>query len=684
MSILDFIPYFSNRRNIPLEDLREVAIAPFNMGQAQEPSRSYANAADDGYRKNELVFACIQEFMTSASEARLIVGTRDSDGNIVEATGRPAELVRNPNPAMDIVAFLEAFHLMRLIGGNVFMFKPLSAIGTVSGLFLLRPDRVRVIPDKTTGAPAGWTYSLGAEKIYLPPEAISQHKMPDPLNDWYGMGPLQVLARQVNLDTQATEYARSFFENKGIPAGFLKVNRRIGTQEEADQIRRNWKARFAGKANWQQIGVLDEDADYKPIASNMKEMALKDLRNLTESRICSAFGIPPIIVGAAVGLDKATYANYASAKESMWEETMMPAYRRIAAFMTRALGESPEFKGMEFAFDFSEVRALSDDEKQAAQIEKIKADTASILIKAGYVPDSVGEALDLPDTLVHTGVVPPTGNALSIGDGKLSVAFTQDEIDTNVKRSRRLERVVDREYADSVKAAEEAIIAAFEKMGRRADGFIGAAIQRSEGTRVEPAFGISGETLIPQVADAELLSALLPELEGVAERTWGDITRTGVLSNISWTSHEGEVRNVLVRASERVTAINEATRTRINAALRTGVDRGYSLRQIAGGVEVDDFNGLRNIVRGIPRNPDAAKRARAIARTEVRWAQNRTTAIRYKASGVSEVIIRDGDEDEECAAVDGSRQTLGWYEDNPTQHPNCTRGATPVTTGLLL
>ena len=108
MSFLDHSPYFSNRRNIPLEDLREYAIAPMSMAQAKEPSRSYANSADEGYRKNELVFACIQEFMTSASEARLVVGTRDADGELVEATGRPAEIVLNPNPGMDIVAFLEA------------------------------------------------------------------------------------------------------------------------------------------------------------------------------------------------------------------------------------------------------------------------------------------------------------------------------------------------------------------------------------------------------------------------------------------------------------------------------------------------------------------------------------------------------------------------------------------------
>ena len=172
-------------------------------------------------------------------------------------------------------------------------------------------------------------------------------------------------------------------------------------------------------------------------------------------------------------------------------------------------------------------------------------------------------------------------------------------------------------------------------------------------------------------------------MQKVAERTWQDVTRAGVLSEISFTSHEGAVLNRLNQASVRVKAINDVTRTRINTALQEGVNRGYSLRQIADGVQKDQFNGLRNIVRGIPGRPDAAKRARTIARTEVRWAQNQTTALRYRSSGVNEVIIRDGDEDDGCRAVDGTRQTIEWYEANPTEHPNCTRGATPITEGLL-
>lgn len=684
--LLEKIPYFQNVRDIPLDDIRDVAMTvTAGIDQPIEPDRRYANAADQGYRQNELVFACIQEYITSASEAILVVGNKDADGVLVSTNQQRAlSLASEPNPSMDTVAFLEAMHMQLLIGGNVYLFTPRSAIGTISGMYWLRPDRIRIIPDQMNGTAKAYKYTLGSKDYIIPSEYIAHHKTTDPMNDWYGLGNLQVLAKMVNLDTNATDFGRSVFENKGVPAGFLKVARRLNTQDEADQIRRNWHARFAGKANWQRIGVLDEDASYQELAPKMGEMGMPDLRSITETRICAAFGVPPIIVGAKAGLDSATYSNYAQAKESFWEETLLPAYKRAAAFFTRALRDTPDFRGMEFGFDFSEVRALADDQMQMAEIVKLKADTAGILIRAGYEANSVTEALRLPEGLTHTGLVPVNVQGENIAEGtNMLNALTAPP----VRGIKELESAVDNEYVDALEDTESVIQKSFNKLGRDADSILGRAIQQQEAepeeVRAAPTFGINGETLIPFTYDAQLAQEIAPELQKVAERTWADVTRAGVLSSISFTSHEGAVLTRLNQASTRVKAINDVTRTRINEALQKGVSRGYSLRQIADGVDADKFNGLRNIVRGIPGRPDAAKRARTIARTEVRWAQNQTTALRYKASGVSMVVIRDGDEDEGCRAVDGTTQTIEWYEANPTEHPNCTRGATPITEGLL-
>ena len=41
-----------------------------------------------------------------------------------------------------------------------------------------------------------------------------------------------------------------------------------------------------------------------------------------ESRICAAMQVPPILVGAKVGLDRSTFTNYQEARKQLWEEAI--------------------------------------------------------------------------------------------------------------------------------------------------------------------------------------------------------------------------------------------------------------------------------------------------------------------------------------------------------------------------
>ena len=88
-----------------------------------------------------------------------------------------------------------------------------------------------------------------------------------------------------------TDFAKIYFQNAGVPSGLLKVKRRLNSQEEASVIRSRWRSQFGGRNNFHRIAILDEDADYVPMANNPKDMALPELHDLTESRICAVFGL---------------------------------------------------------------------------------------------------------------------------------------------------------------------------------------------------------------------------------------------------------------------------------------------------------------------------------------------------------------------------------------------------------
>lgn len=68
-----------------------------------------------------------------------------------------------------------------------------------------------------------------------------------------------------------------------------------------------------------------------------------------------------------------------------------------------------------------------------------------------------------------------------------------------------------------------------------------------------------------------------------------------------------------------------------------------------------------------------ADRARMIATTEAVAVANLGTVIGAEAAGLRRVYVTDGDYDGECAAVNGTYQTLAWARANPLAHPWCRR-----------
>ena len=315
----------------------DVAVAVplnFDVGQATYPDASFESFASEGYGKSEIVHACIRELAVSAATPRYYVQAPATDGGAVEVTsGLLYDLTTEPNPNSDWYSFIESLVTFLMVAGNSYVLKERSRSGKVMALYHLRPDRVRIIGGDH-GA-AGYIYSVSGTDYSLPVEDVCHLALPNPGGDLYGLSPLQVLARNVNLDLNMTDFAKIYFQNAGVPSGLLKLKRRLNTQEEASVIRSRWRSQFGGRNNFHRIAILDEDADYVPMANNPKDMALPELHDLTESRICAVFGVPAILVGANVGLQRSTYSNYREARMAFHSETLEPMVSRILRHFNR-------------------------------------------------------------------------------------------------------------------------------------------------------------------------------------------------------------------------------------------------------------------------------------------------------------------------------------------------------------
>jgi len=109
--------------------------------------------------------------------------------------------------------------------------------------------------------------------------------------------------------------------------------------------------------------ILDAEAEYQKLGADISEIAWPDLRKVTETRICMAFKVPPIMVGAQVGLERSTFANTEQSEKSLWRQKIVPDNERVSsAFTNSYYDELPE--GVYLAHDYSGVEALQESRNE--------------------------------------------------------------------------------------------------------------------------------------------------------------------------------------------------------------------------------------------------------------------------------------------------------------------------------
>ena len=149
-----------------------------------------------------------------------------------------------PNGTQDFYHWLERLVTYLYVSGNAYILKERSRGNQITGLYLLRPDRVSIMPSGE--GVKGYSYEVDGKEYFLKPEDVGHMSFPNPNGDLYGLSPLHVLTKTINLDLSMTDFAKVFFQNAGVPSGLLKVKRRLTSQEEATRIRSRWRSSFGG------------------------------------------------------------------------------------------------------------------------------------------------------------------------------------------------------------------------------------------------------------------------------------------------------------------------------------------------------------------------------------------------------------------------------------------------------
>ena len=342
-------------------------IAIDSGGRARWTPRDYAALSREGYGRNAIVHRAVRLIAEGVGAVSFVLYE-----GAAELTEHPLlDLMARPNPRQDGASFMESVASYLMLAGNAYV----EAVGVgdtnVRELYALRPDRIKVVPGPD-GWPQGFDYTVNGQSVrfdqtpgsspgvtnFQPP--ILQLALFNPLDDYYGMSPLEAAAVAVDTHNAAARWNKALLDNAARPSGALVYDGADGavmSDAQFERLKKELADNYQGTLNAGRPLLLEGGLDWKAMSLSPKDMDFMEAKHAAAREIALAFGVPPMLL--AIPGDN-TYSNYQEANRVFWRQTVLPLANRIGAALTQWL--APSFgAGLVLAVDADRIEALSAD-----------------------------------------------------------------------------------------------------------------------------------------------------------------------------------------------------------------------------------------------------------------------------------------------------------------------------------
>ncbi|MBX2854637.1 MAG: phage portal protein [Rhodobacteraceae bacterium] len=297
----------------------------------------YASLARVGYADNPVVFRCIRLVAEGAAAIPL---TLMGDDRRLDA--HPLlDLLTRPNPGQSGAELLETVHGHLQTAGNAYLELSRGTSGRPMELHALRPDRMRVEPGPD-GWPRAYEYRVGAQthRFELPPDLsipppILHLKSFHPLDDHYGMSPLEAARRAVDLHNAAGAWTKALLDNAARPSGAVIYKGVDGqghlSEAQHSRLIEELEGMHQGARNAGRPMLLEGGLDWRPMGFSPADMEFLQTKQAAAREIALAFGVPPMLLGLP---GDNTYANYQEANRAFARQTLLPLALKTAAALS--------------------------------------------------------------------------------------------------------------------------------------------------------------------------------------------------------------------------------------------------------------------------------------------------------------------------------------------------------------
>lgn len=251
-----------------------------------------------------------------------------------------------PNAIHTPYSFMEAIVKSMLIYGNAFIYPVLNRKGDVISLDVINPELISI--DDSTDS-VFYIYNSGSKNVKLSQDELINipYFSTDGIN---GLSPIKACKNSLELAMACDKYANTFFQNAARPAGVIKTQGTLST-EQAKRLSDSWQNTYSGTGAGR-TAVLEGGATYENITVSNTDAEFSQIRQFQINEVARIFNLPAHKIG---DLSRATFSNIEQQEINFITQTIRPIVNRIESALNRHLIRENERGKLYFKFNVNAI-----------------------------------------------------------------------------------------------------------------------------------------------------------------------------------------------------------------------------------------------------------------------------------------------------------------------------------------
>lgn len=296
----------------------------YDLSKVENQLKLYTLSAD--------VYIAVTKIATSGAGVEMEVYTVKGEDKTPVVNHPIEQLLRRPNARQSGFALMFATMGFLQLTGNAYWYLASTSGGPPDQIYTLRPDRMVIKPGKTADKPIdGYVYTVNDVKIPIDPDSVIHFRRFHPLNDYYGLSPIEAASLEINSDMAMARWNNNYFgKDMGIPAGVVNIKNAVN-DGDYERIQTEWRRSYGGTQR-KTAFIRGADVTYEAIGLAHRDTDFLLGRQFNKEVVMLVWGVPPGM------LDKnATEANALAAIETFTRDTLYPAMLEIGDVLTNSL-----------------------------------------------------------------------------------------------------------------------------------------------------------------------------------------------------------------------------------------------------------------------------------------------------------------------------------------------------------